>query len=235
MKRKELPFVLVPALILLCGCARGAPTAPTQAPTLALISATEAAALDFELPTQIPTQTPEPTQTPTHEPESTADQANKPVGENITAIVMEMPESVMETPEGVMKEPENITEPEDAEIEMLACVIYQEAGGNACSDLCRAYVGDVVLNRVEDPRFPDTLEGVLTAEGQYGSFYRTGIKWPERAGNPGEAAAVERAYDAARALLSGEHSELYGAGYIWQAEFEQGSDVIFLDGLYFGR
>lgn len=118
---------------------------------------------------------------------------------------------------------------------MLACAIYCEAGGDACSDLCRYYVGDVILNRVNDPRFPDTIEGVLTQKSQYGRFYWTGIVWPERANYPGEAAAVARAYDTARALLSGERSELYGAGYIWQAEFTQGTDVIYLDGTYFGR
>ena len=118
---------------------------------------------------------------------------------------------------------------------MLACVIYQEAGGNACSDLCRKYVGDVVLNRVNDGRFPDTIEGVLTQKRQYGRFYWTGIVWPERAKNPGEAKAVQRAYDTARDLLSGNHSELYGAGYVFQAEFKQGKDIIYLDGTYFGR
>ena len=130
---------------------------------------------------------------------------------------------------------EEPAEPDEAEVEMLACGIYCEAGGDACSDLCRYYVGDVMLNRVNDPRFPDTLEGVLTGKGQYGRFYWTGIVWPELASNPGAAAAVARAYDTARALLRGEHSELYGAGYIWQAEFTQGTDVIYLDGLYFGR
>ena len=35
----------------------------------------------------------------------------------------------------------------DGEIEMLACAIYQEAGGDACCDLCRHRVGDVILNR----------------------------------------------------------------------------------------
>lgn len=124
---------------------------------------------------------------------------------------------------------------DEAEVEMLACAIYCEAGGDACSDLCRYYVGDVMLNRVDDPRFPDTLEGVLTQKGQYGRFYWTGIVWPERAKYDGEQAAVARAYDTARALLSGEHSELYGAGYIFQAEFVQGTDVIYLDGTYFGR
>lgn len=121
------------------------------------------------------------------------------------------------------------------DLEMLACVIYQEAGGDACSDLCRFMVGDVVLNRVADSRFPDTIEEVLTQRGQYGTFSKTGVVWPARASNPGEAAAVERAYDTARRLLSGEHSELYDAGYIWQAEFIQGTDVIEVDGTYFGR
>lgn len=128
-----------------------------------------------------------------------------------------------------------VLEPPAEMVEMLACVIYQEAGGDACSDLCRFMVGDVVLNRVADSRFPDTIEEVLTQRGQYGTFSKTGVVWPARASNPGEAAAVERAYDTARRLLSGEHSELYDAGYIWQAEFIQGKNVIEVDGTYFGR
>lgn len=128
-----------------------------------------------------------------------------------------------------------VLEPDETMVDLLACVIYQEAGGDACSDLCRFMVGDVVLNRVADSRFPDTIEEVLTQRGQYGTFSKTGVVWPARASNPGEAAAVERAYDTARRLLSGEHSELYDAGYIWQAEFIQGKDVIEVDGTYFGR
>ena len=120
-------------------------------------------------------------------------------------------------------------------LEILACGIYCEAGGDACSDECRMAVGDVMLTRELDPRFPDTLEGVLTQKGQYGTFSRTGIVWPERAKNPGEAHAVERAYDTARKLLEGEHSQLWGKGYLWQAEFPQGTDVIIIDGVYFGR
>ena len=109
---------------------------------------------------------------------------------------------------------DGLPELDAAEVEMLACAIYCEAGGDACSDLCRLYVGDVILNRVDDPRFPDTMAEVLTAEGQYGRFHWTGIVWPNRASCPGEAAAVARAYDTARALLSGEHSGLYLAGGI---------------------
>lgn len=128
-----------------------------------------------------------------------------------------------------------VLEPEAELVEMLACGIYQEAGGDECSDDTRRYVGDVMLNRVADKRFPSTLEAVLTAPGQYGRFSKTGIVWPERAGNPGEKNAVERAYRIAEELLSGQHSELYGKGYVWQAEFEQGSDGFWQDGIYFGR
>jgi len=135
----------------------------------------------------------------------------------------------------LMAPPEETTEPDPAEVELLACAIYQEAGGDACSDECRIAVGDVILTRVEDTRFPDTLEEVLTQAGQYGRFSKTGVIWPSRATNPGEAHAVERAYRIAKQLLSGEHGELWGKGYIWQAEFSQGTDVIVIDGVYFGR
>ena len=129
----------------------------------------------------------------------------------------------------------SLPEGAETEVEMLACGIYNEAGGDECSDDTRRYVGDVMLNRVADSRFPDTLEAVLTAPGQYGRFSKTGIVWPERAKNPGEKHAVERAYRIAEELLSGQHSELYGEGYVWQAEFEQGTDGFWQDGLYFGR
>lgn len=121
------------------------------------------------------------------------------------------------------------------EREMMACLIYQEAGGDEYSDECRVDVGDVALNRVEDSRFPGTLYEVMTAPYQYGTLWKTGIVWPERAGREEEAHAVERAYRIADQLLAGEHGPLYGAGYVFQAEFEQGSDGFWLDGMYFGR
>lgn len=121
------------------------------------------------------------------------------------------------------------------QVEMLAKVIYQEAGGNAVCDDCRRRVGDVVLNRVEDERFPDTMEEVLTARKQYGRFYWTGVVWADRAGQPGEKDAVERAMRVASEILDGQHSDLYGNGYVWQAEFEQGIDGFWCCGTYFGR
>ena len=124
---------------------------------------------------------------------------------------------------------------EDAEY--LACVIYQEAGGDGCCDMCRRRVADIVLNRVKDARFAgDTVEAILT-EGnppQWGLYSVTGIIWPEKASYPEEAAAVERARRIAIEVLEGDHSDLT-EDYIWCAEFPQGQDVIECDGIYFGK
>lgn len=124
---------------------------------------------------------------------------------------------------------------EDAEY--LACVIYQEAGGDGCCDMCRRRVADIVLNRVKDERFAgDTVEAILT-EGnppQWGLYSVTGIIWPEKASYPEEAAAVERARRIAIEVLEGNHSDLT-EDYIWCAEFPQGQDVIECDGIYFGK
>ena len=124
---------------------------------------------------------------------------------------------------------------EDAEY--LACVIYQEAGGDGCCDMCRRRVADIVLNRVKDTRFAgDTIEAILT-EGnppQWGLYSVTGIVWPEKASYPEEAAAVERARRIAIEVLEGNHSDLT-EDYIWCAEFPQGQDVIECDGIYFGK
>lgn len=137
------------------------------------------------------------------------------------------------TEDGVCEEPEI----DENLKELLAILIYQEVGGNACCDACRHRVADVALNRVADERFPDTLEEVLLQKGQYGRLYWTGIKWADRASDPNEANAVQRAYDAAEDVLKGNHSELYGEGYIWQAEFPQGRDNIYCErcDMYYGK
>ena len=121
--------------------------------------------------------------------------------------------------------------------ERLAIVIYQEAGGDSCCDMCRYRVADVVLNRVNDPRYPDTIEGVLMDNKyglQWGLLSVTGIVWPDKASEPGEAAAVQRAWDIAADVLEGHHSDLT-SDYIWCSEYKQGSDVIYCDGIYFGE
>lgn len=122
------------------------------------------------------------------------------------------------------------------DVELLALVIYQEAGGDMCSDETRQMVGEVVLNRVADKRYPCTIEGVITQPYQYGLLYKTGPVWPKRAENPGEQHAVERAYETAWALLIEDVDRLLPEDVIYQAEFEQGKETVAeADGFYFCR
>ena len=126
--------------------------------------------------------------------------------------------------------------PDPQDVEYLAIAIYCEAGADYISDDTRYMVGDVILNRVADDRFPDSIAAVLTQKAQYGRFYWTGIVWPERAKNASESHAVSRAREITKNLLTdARHSELYGKGYIYQAEFSQGRDNVESDGIIFGR
>lgn len=124
------------------------------------------------------------------------------------------------------------------DVELLACVIYQEAGGDTCCDMCRRRVADVVLNRVNDPRFKGTTIEEILIDGdpapQWGLYSVTGVVWPDKASLPEEQHAVERAYRIAREVLEGQHSDLTSE-YIWCAEFSQGTDVVECDGIYFGK
>ncbi len=130
---------------------------------------------------------------------------------------------------------ETIPEVDPHDVELLALVIYQEAGGDAICDDCRRRVADVVLNRVADDRYPDTIEGVITQKAQYGELYWTGPIWPGRSYYASERHAVERAYRIAEEVLNGQHSELYGEGWVYQAEFKQGETFKSCCGIYFGR
>jgi hypothetical protein len=158
------------------------------------------------------------TETPTTEPE--------PVAEPVCIEVVE------ETPAPVEVETEPLYT--DLELEQLAITIYNEAGADFCSDSTRMMVGTVVMNRVADPRYPNTIEEVLLQKSQYSDFSWNGIRWPERAGKDVEAHAVARAYDCALRILEGERA--LPADVIYQAEFEQGTEVVaHQDGMYFCR
>ena len=145
---------------------------------------------------------------------------------NIQAVMAESDSKTTET------EPEKWWTEQD--LEEMACVIYCEAGGDGCSDRARIAVGNVVLNRMRHPQFPDNIHNVLTAYQQYGRFYWTGVVWPERASKPEEANAVARAYKIAERVLNGE--TVVPGDTIWQAEFYQGTELVeLIDGIYFCR
>jgi hypothetical protein len=135
-------------------------------------------------------------------------------------------------PEPVDMEPDYTEE----ELEILALIIYQEAGGDACLDSTRQMVGEVFLNRVESSKYPNTFYEVATQRSQYGRLHWTGIEWPERADLPQEQHAIERAYGVAKDLLTESADRFLPVDAIYQAEFEQGSEILICqDGLYFCR
>lgn len=186
----------------------------------------------------------EPTKTQSQQEETTAAEPVRPAEQEKeipTLPRMETLEFVVpNAPQEVVAEPETAKKPEptytEEELDALALVIYQEAGGDMCSDETRLMVGAVVLNRVADDRFPDTLQEVLTQKAQYGRLHWTGLVWPERASLPEEAHAVERAYTLAEALLGGTATGVLPADVVWQAEFVQGTEVfVEIDGFYFCR
>ena len=93
----------------------------------------------------------------------------------------------------------------------MSHLIYGEAGN--CSREMMEAVGSVVLNRVSDDRFPDTLADVIFQPGQYA------CTWD---GNY-DLTPSEEAVEVARVLLE-EGSQL-DSSVVWQAEFVQGEGI----------
>jgi spore germination cell wall hydrolase CwlJ-like protein len=115
----------------------------------------------------------------------------------------------------VEEEPPEITQEviNEEELELLAHLLVGEAGSDWCSDEMIYYVGSVALNRVASKHFPDTLEEVIFAKGQYactwdGNFNRE---------------PSERHYKIAEDLLL--NGSILPPDVVYQAEFKQGSGV----------
>lgn len=103
---------------------------------------------------------------------------------------------------------------------VLSHVITGEAEG--CSRDMKLSVGSVVLNRVSDDRFPDTIAEVVFQDGQYactwdGNYYRE---------------PSQDTIDIAAELLK--DGSAIDESVVWQAEFPQGSGVYDIIGnMYF--
>ena len=170
------------------------------------------------------TQVDEPQDTPTEKPVYV--QPNHAVHEPVENIVETVEESL------VHSDPIPDKTYTDEELEILALIVYQEAGGDIVSDDTRRLVAQVFLNRVNDSRFPDSFYEVATEERQYGRLYWTGIVWPDRASSQEEAHAVERAYKIAQEVLESKEP-VCPEGVIFQAEFVQVDIYAQQDGMYF--
>lgn len=181
------------------------------------------------------------------DPVSTTPPANTPATE-ATETEPTMETTVPETEPPAVTEPptepptEPATEPEtiptetvypytEKDLEYLALVIYQEAGGDMYSDKTRLMVGTVVMNRVADDRFPDTIFDVILQYGQYGRLHWTGPMWPARRWDAVEAHAVERAYAIAERILNGERA--LPLDVVFQSEYIQGEEIVAHQGGYF--
>lgn len=51
------------------------------------------------------------------------------------------------------------------DLQLLSCIVWAEAGNQDAHG--KELVADVVLNRVDDPRFPDTIREVIFQKGQF--------------------------------------------------------------------
>ena len=99
----------------------------------------------------------------------------------------------------------------EEDLYVLSHIISAEAGN--CSEDMMLSVGSVVLNRVQDDRFPNTIEEVVFQQGQYsptwnGAYY---------------AEPTEAACEVAKTLL--EEGPTIDPSVVWQAEFPQGQGV----------
>lgn len=176
--------------------------------------------------------------TESSERENSSEQASEPTTEPTTKLI----KTTHDTYTDISSEPTEVTETteyippvNEEDVELLAMVIYQEVGSDSVCDDCRRRVADIVLNRVNSDLYPNAIEEVLTQYSQYGNYYYTGVVWPYNASNPNEAHAVERARRIAREVLEGQHSELYGNNYLFQAGFVQGVEGFWCCGIYYGK
>jgi N-acetylmuramoyl-L-alanine amidase len=82
-----------------------------------------------------------------------------------TTYHFDMPEQAPEVAE-VEDTAEQIAEEDhQADLQLLACLVEAEAGNQDLTG--KRLVVDVVLNRVADPRFPDTIAEVIYQPGQF--------------------------------------------------------------------
>ena len=98
------------------------------------------------------------------------------------------------------------------ELLLLARVMYSEAGSDWLSDEWKMAVGEVVLNRVASPEFPNTITAVIAQPRQYGNLAYSSLRPSARC-----AALAVR-------LLEGERV-LNEPSVVFQSNFVQGSGV----------
>ena len=106
---------------------------------------------------------------------------------------------------------EEETEMDSNDLYILSHIINAEAGDDNCSHELRIAVGSVVLNRVADPDFPNTIHDVVFDEGQYEPTWNGEY----------EKLPSEDSIETAKFLL--ENGSQIPENCVYQANFKQGS------------
>ena len=112
---------------------------------------------------------------------------------------------------GVKQEPARTYSDED--LYVLSHIISAESGN--CSEDMMISVGSVVLNRVADDRFPDTIYDVV--------FQTDPVQYSPTVNGAYYAEPTEAACEVAKTLL--EEGSAIDSSVVWQAEFPQGNGV----------
>lgn len=145
--------------------------------------AEEAPAAESPAPTPLPTAAAEPesekssifdimaTATPTEGPGYTVDMAAYYLDEMLSAAAAGDVESGREAERGRNAAIDAVESGEQKisfdDLYLLARVIYSEAGSDWLDEEFRLCVGEVVLNRVASPEYPDSIYEVVYQKGQY--------------------------------------------------------------------
>lgn len=137
----------------------------------------------------------------------------KHIEENYTADIF-LDGNLKDFTEPVIGEPEIEYMPyTEEELDLLARLIFSEAGSDWCSDKMQQYVGSVVLNRVQSAYFPDNMYDVIYQNGQYSVVSNGAInKTPN-----------DRAYETAKYLLI--NGSVLPSNVIFQSQFIQGDGI----------
>lgn len=108
------------------------------------------------------------------------------------------------------------------ELDLLSRLIQAEAGSDWCTDELQRAVGSVVLNRIDDSRYPSTMKEVIYQPGQYSTAKSGKI----------DQKATDRAKANAEYLLT--KGSTLPKEVIFQANFKQGKVYTEMQGVYFG-
>ncbi len=107
------------------------------------------------------------------------------------------------------------------ELKIMTCIIYAEAGNQ--SQKGRVAVGNVIINRVMDSRFPNTVKAVVYAKNQFtavtGANYKNALKLYNKINttNTQMAVAMRKCKEAAKTALMGTS---YVGDYLFYARYD---------------